>query len=97
VAGYDFQSEQGLYLHNFLLLSAVCYIQKAAYMLQLDSDVMDLHDEDLEDNGYNKPLEDITLATYINDDECENNTRFSKLEIMTMLHYLQFGDGMGYI
>ena len=67
-------------------------------MLQLDSDIMDLYNEDLEDNGYNKPLEDITLAaTYINDVKCENNTRFSKLEIMTMLHYLEFGDGMGYI
>ena len=97
VAGFDFQSEQGTYLRNFLLLAAATYAQKAVYMLQLDSDVMDLQEEDLEDTGYNTPLQDITLASYINDDECENNTRFSKLEIMTLMHYLEFGDGMGYI
>jgi hypothetical protein len=70
---------------------------KAARMLRLDSELMDLRQEDLEDTGYNKPLVDITLASYENDDECENNTRFSKLEIMTMMHYLGFGDGSGYI
>jgi hypothetical protein len=70
VAGFDFQSEQGTYLRNFLLLAAATYAQKAVYMLQLDSDVMDLQEEDLEaDTGYNTPLQDITLASYINDDE----------------------------
>jgi hypothetical protein len=39
----------------------------------------------------------MTLDSYTNDDECENNTRFSKLEIMQLMHYLDFGDGNGYI
>ena len=47
---------------------------------------MDLWDEDLEDTGYNRPLQDITLDSYVNDDECENATRFSKLDIMTIMH-----------
>jgi hypothetical protein len=51
----------------------------------------------LENTGYNSELVDIKLSSYVNDDECENNTRFSKLEILTILAYLDFGDGMGYI
>jgi hypothetical protein len=95
--GFDFQSEEGTYLHNFLLLAATSYAQKAVYILQLDSKTMDLHDEDLENTSYNNLLWDITLASYINDNECENNTRFSKLKIMTLMHCLEFGDGTGYI
>jgi hypothetical protein len=95
--GFDFNSPEGAYIGNFFILSAAAFAQKAVIMLRLDSKVMDLRDADLQDNGYNKDLEDITLASYVNDDECENSTRFSKLEIMTMMHYLQLGDGMGYL
>jgi hypothetical protein len=97
VLGMDFQSEQGQFFGNFFVLAASCYASKVACMLHLDSELMDLHEEDLEDSGYNKDLVDITLTLYINDDECENNTRFSKLKIMTMMHSLGFGDGSGYI
>ena len=97
VLGMDFQSEQGQFFGNFFVLAASYYASKVACMLHLDSELMDLHEEDLEDSGYNKDLVDITLTLYINDDECENNTRFSKLKIMTIMHYLGFGDGSGYI
>ena len=95
--GFDFQTEQGKFLGNFLILAATVYAAKAARMLRLDSELLDLRDEDLEDTGYSKPLVDITLDYYCNDDECENNTCFSKLEIITLLHYLNFGDGNGFI
>ena len=95
--GFDFSTPEGHYLKTFLLLAATSFAHKAVGMLRLDSEIMDLRDEDLEDCGYNKELVDITLAYYCNDDECENNTRFSKLEIMQLMHYLDFGDGNGYI
>ena len=74
--GFDLTTEQGHYLKSFLLLCAVNYAQKAVRMLQLDSEIMNLCEVDLEDNGYNKELVDITLDSFTNDDECENNTRF---------------------
>jgi hypothetical protein len=94
---FDFQSPGGSYLHDFLLLAAANYASKAACMLRLDSELLDLRDVDLEDIGYNNELRNITLATYINDDECENNTRFSKLELLQIISYLGFGGGNGYI
>ena len=97
VIGVDFQSANGRFLCIFFLRATALYASKAAVMLCLDSELMDLHKEDLENCGYNKELVDITLDTYSNNDECENNTRFSKLELMTMMHYLGFGDGNGYI
>jgi hypothetical protein len=93
----DLCSEQGEYIKKFFLLSASLFASKAVRMLRLDSELLDLRDVDLEDVGYNKPLVDITLASYTNDDECENNTRFSKGEIMSIMQYLDFGDGNGYI
>ena len=94
---YNFQSEDGCYLCNFLLLASSVFAQKAIIMLRLDSTLMDLREEDLTHTGYNKELVDITLDHYINDDECENSTRFSKEEIRIIMQYLGFGDGMGYI
>jgi hypothetical protein len=94
---FDFQSPGGSYLHDFLLLAAANYASKAACMLRLNSELLDLQDADLEDIGYNNELHNITLATYINNDECENNTRFSKLELLQIISYLGFGDGNGYI
>jgi hypothetical protein len=94
--GVDFQTEGGRFLSNYLVLAAN-FASKAFCMLQLDSELLDLWDEELEDISYNNELRDITLATYVNDDECENNTRFSKLELLQIINYLGFGDGTGFI
>jgi hypothetical protein len=95
--GFDFQSEGGRFLGNFMLLASACYASKAARMLRLDSELLDLSNDNLTNSGYNKDLVDITLDYYCNDDECENNTCFSKQEIVTILNFLEFGDGMGYV
>jgi hypothetical protein len=71
--GFDFQTESGHYLASLLLLAALVYAQKTMAIIQLDSDLMDLQEADLEDTGYNNPLVDITLDSYANDDEGENN------------------------
>jgi hypothetical protein len=54
--GFDFSTPQGHYLKTFLLLSVATFVQKAVCMIELDSEIMDLRDIDLEDNGYSKEL-----------------------------------------
>mgnify|MGYP003565002716 CR=1 FL=1 len=47
---FDFQSPGGSYFCDFLLLAAAnCYTSKVACMLHLDLELLDLHDEELED------------------------------------------------
>jgi hypothetical protein len=94
---FNFQSSEGEYMGNFLVMAAAIFAQKAACMLRFDSELMDLRDHDLVHSGYNKDLVDLTLDHYANDDECENSTRFSKEEILILLDFLGFGDGQGYI
>ena len=66
-------------------------------MLAHDSKLLDLQEHNIENSGYNKELVDITLDSYINDDECENNTCFSKSEIITLMEFLGFpSGGMGF-
>ena len=53
-------------------------------MVRLDSKLLDLPirvgDEDM--NNFHKPLQDITLNTFENDNECEVRTLFNKEEIV---------------
>jgi hypothetical protein len=94
---FNFQSSEGEYMGNFLVMAAAIFAQKAACMLRFDSELMDLHDHDLAHSGYNKDFVDLTLDHYANDNECKNSTRFSKEEILILLDFLGFGDGQGYI
>jgi hypothetical protein len=94
---FDFQSEPGRYFGNFFLLAAWTMATKAQVMLQLDLDLLDLHEENDQNADFHKELMNITLDSYKNDDEFENNMHFSKEEILTLMDFLGFGDGMGFI
>ena len=75
------------------LLAVTChFFKKAVAMLRLDSELMDVSEEDEEDAGYRKQLEDITLDSYENDDECEDKTRFTKDAIRQIIDALELGE-----
>ena len=60
----------------------------AMEMLRLDSQLMDLEEDEVACAGYRKVLVGITLNSYANDDECEDKTRFTKGGIRTLLAQL---------
>ena len=64
----------------------------AIKMLLLDAALMDLHDNDLNNSGFHKPLVDVTLDSFANDDECEAKTRFTKGAISTIIGALHQPD-----
>jgi hypothetical protein len=49
--GFDFSTPEGHYLKTFLLLAATSSAHKTVGMLRLDSEIMDLRDEDPGDCG----------------------------------------------
>ena len=50
----------------------------AMEMLRLDSQLMDLEEDEVACADYRKVLVGITLDSYANDDECEDTKRFTK-------------------
>jgi len=65
----------------------------AIEMLRLDSELMDLSDEDIENAGYSKELVGITLDWFVNDDDCREQTRFTKDEIHKVVFSMKVGFG----
>lgn len=65
-------------LLTFLVVSAQYFFDLAIEMLAVDSAVMDITDEEFDRAGYRKELAGIGLDHYENDDQCEENSRFTK-------------------
>lgn len=74
---------------RIILLMSIYYFQLAVHMLTLESNLLDLHNPE-DDVGYSLPLQNITLDSYVNDNECESNTRFKKGHIRELLAFLGF-------
>jgi hypothetical protein len=64
----------------------------AMSMVWLDSELMDLEEEDIENAGYYRPLQGIDLHTFENDDECEEKCRLPKHAIKQLLMSLPVGE-----
>jgi hypothetical protein len=69
-----------------LLIGAYGSLWSAIQMLMLDSQLLDLDEDHEDDSGFHMPLEDITLDSFSNDDECEAKTRFTKDAITTIVN-----------
>ena len=61
-------------LAKLLLIFASMRMLAAIKMLLLDAELMDLHDNDLNNSGFCKPIVDVTLDSFADDDECEAKT-----------------------
>jgi hypothetical protein len=75
-----------------LFLGASIYYLSAIHCLVLDSRLLDLHDHDEANSGFSKELQDITLESFDNDDECEAKTRFTKEAITSIIGALNQPD-----
>ena len=90
VAGnLDFEAHK--LMHGAVLLAGSYLFSCAMKMPLLDSEIMDLTEEDITNSGYGKVLVGISPDTYENDDECEKTTRFSKKAIRSILCALPLG------
>jgi hypothetical protein len=77
----------------YLLLTTVLQLLLGATeMMKLDSELLDLDDDHEDNSGFNMPLQDITLDSYSNDDECGAKTKFKKQAITTIVNALQLPD-----
>lgn len=63
----------------------------AMKMVTLDSELMDLTEEEIANAGYRNPLVGITLDSFHNDDDCEDKTRFTKDGMRSLLNALPLG------
>ena len=76
-----------------LFVIGICYhFNVAISLLEYDAELMDLNDDDLNDSGFCKPIVDMTLDSFENDDGCEAKTRFTKAAITTMIGALNQPD-----
>jgi hypothetical protein len=75
-----------------LLLGGSYLFSCAMSMVRLDSELMDLEEEDIENAGYYRPLQGIDLDTFENDDECEEKCRLPKHAIKQLLMSLPVGE-----
>ena len=53
---------------------------------------LDLDEDHAENSGFNMPLQDISLDSFSNDDECEAKTRFKKEAMTTIVNALNLPD-----
>ena len=72
-------------LLQFTFAGAMMFASCSIEMLKLDSLLMDVPDEALESAGYRKQLQNITLDTYDNDDQCREFTRFTKDQLIEII------------
>jgi hypothetical protein len=82
-------------LTKFLLLTAGMFFSKALFMLRLDSQLLDLDpsiEESEEGVGFLKELVDITINSFVNDDECQAKTRFTKEQLRIIIAGLDLDD-----
>ena len=73
---------------QFSLVGTMMFAASGMEMLKLDSELMDIPEDDLEGAGYRVPLCGITLDTYENDDECREYTRFTKQQMRVIIYAL---------
>ena len=91
VSHLDLSEDEKTAVFSFPLLGGhLCYTL-AIEMLRLDSELMDLSDETIENAGYRKELVGITLDWFVNDDDCREQTRFTKGEIQLIVDSLPLG------
>jgi hypothetical protein len=76
---------------SFLLKSTGVFFTNALDMIILDSELMDVHPEKEENAGFRHLLEDITLDSYSNDDECQTKTRFTKGSVRLIIEKVGLG------
>jgi DDE superfamily endonuclease len=89
----DLQTNQEARDFVRLLLTSVFQLLLAATeMMKLDSELLDLEDDHEDNSGFNKRLEDITLDSFLNDDECDSKLRFKKAAITTIVNALPCPD-----
>jgi hypothetical protein len=89
----NFQANnQARTLARLLFVCASTCLSSAIRLLILDSELLDLEDGHEDNSGFNMRLEDITLDSFLNDDECENKTRFKKAAITTIVNALNLRD-----
>lgn len=79
-------------VQSYLIVVGCALFNMAISMLRLDSELMDVSEEEEEVAGFHKPLEDITLDSFDNDDECEDKTRFTKAAIRLICDALLIGE-----
>jgi hypothetical protein len=74
-----------------VLLSSAVFFARALEMLLVDHYLMDVLPETVTNAGFLKPLEEITLYHYDNDDECQSKTRLKKDNIRKMIEKVGLG------
>jgi len=89
-----FSSELGLSptdadtISTTILVGTVhCFIS-ALKMLEVDSNLMDLSNETIENSGFLLQRRELGLHAFENDDECEDKTRFTKDQIRMLIEAL---------
>ena len=86
VLGEHYNGDDGMYDMATLIVIGICYHMNAAILLlECDAELMDLQEEDLDNSGYCTPCVDVTFESFVNDDECEAKTRFTKGAITTII------------
>lgn len=76
-------------LAGLVLMRSMFFYCQAKKMLCLDSILMDINDDHWNAAGCSIPLEDITIDSYQNDDECAAKTRFNKGNLRTIIAKLE--------
>ena len=92
VLSMDLEEEEKSSFIAYLLMSGQFFYGLAVELLKMDSLLMDLTPEDEDMAGYSKPLVGITLDSYDNDDHCQQSTRFTKQQILTIVDALPLGN-----
>jgi hypothetical protein len=80
----NIHSPRASVLSMFFVVAAAFFYTLAGRMLLLDSELMDIGEEQRELAGYHYPLIGITIDSYKNNDECEDFTQFTKEELHTI-------------
>jgi hypothetical protein len=76
------------------VLLAAYFFSCAGRMLELDSDLMDITDDNQDNFGYHKPLVGVTLDSFRNNDESVDKTRFTKEDIRLIVDSLSLPDNI---
>jgi hypothetical protein len=79
-------------LARLLLVFACTCLSSAIRLLVLDAELLDLEDGHEDNSGFNMRLQDITLDSFLNDDECDSKLRFKKAAITTIVNALNLPD-----
>jgi hypothetical protein len=73
---------------NLLLSTVLQFPLGAIEMMRLDSELLDLDDDHEDNSGFSMQIQEITLDSFANDDECEAKTRFTKEAITSIVNAL---------